>query len=75
MICLICRKAELVENLTTIQLERDEFRLVVNEVPARICPGCREAFVDENVAAQLLSTSRQKAETGMLDAECKYGTL
>jgi YgiT-type zinc finger domain-containing protein len=75
MICLICRKAELVESYTTVDFERDEFKLVVNEVPARICPNCWEAFVDENVAAQLLSIARQKSEAGMLDAECKYGTL
>lgn len=75
MICLICRQAELVESFTTVEFERDEFKLVVNEVPARICPSCQEAFVDENVAAQLLSTVRQRSETGMLDAECKYGTL
>jgi YgiT-type zinc finger domain-containing protein len=75
MICLICRKAELVESFTTVEFERDEFKLVVNEVPARICPRCREAFVDENVATQLLSVARQKSQAGMLDAECKYGTL
>lgn len=75
MICLICRKAEIVERLTTVEFERDEFKLVVKEVPARICPSCSEAFVDENVAAQLLIIARQKSEAGMLDAECKYGTL
>jgi YgiT-type zinc finger domain-containing protein len=75
MICLICRKSEIVQSLTTVEFERDEFRLVVKEVPARICPGCREAFVDENVSAQLLTIARQKSEAGLLDAECKYGTL
>jgi YgiT-type zinc finger domain-containing protein len=73
MICLICRKAEIVEGFTTVEFERDEFKLVVNEVPARICPSCREAFVDEDVAAQLLRISRQKSEAGLLDAECEYG--
>jgi YgiT-type zinc finger domain-containing protein len=75
MICLICRKAEIVESLTTVEFERDEFKLVVKEVPARVCPNCSEAFVDENVAEQLLIIARQKFEMGMLDAECKYGTL
>jgi YgiT-type zinc finger domain-containing protein len=75
MICVICRKAEIVESFTTVEFERDEFRLVVNEVPARICPTCLEAFVDEDVAVQLLSIARQKSTAGMLDAECKYGTL
>jgi YgiT-type zinc finger domain-containing protein len=75
MICIICRKAEIVDGLTSVVFERDEFKLVVNDVPARICPGCREAFVDEDVAAQLLKIARQKSEAGLLDAECEYGAL
>jgi YgiT-type zinc finger domain-containing protein len=75
MICLICRKAEIVEGLTTVEFERGEFNLVVRDVPARICPSCREAFVDEDVAVQLLNIARQRSEAGMLDAQCKYGAL
>jgi YgiT-type zinc finger domain-containing protein len=75
MICIICRKAEIVDGLTSVVFERDECKLVVNNVPARICPGCREAFVDEDVAAQLLKIARQKSEAGLLDAECEYGAL
>ena len=75
MICLICRKAEIVEGLTTVEFERGEFKLVVKDVPARICPSCREAFVGEDVAVQLLKIARQRADAGMLDAQCKYGTL
>jgi YgiT-type zinc finger domain-containing protein len=75
MTCLICRKAEIVESFTTVEFKRDEFKLVVNEVPARICPSCGEAYVDENVAAQLLTIARQKSEAGMLDAQCQYDTI
>lgn len=73
MICLICRKAEIVEGLTIVEFERGEFKLVVKDVPARICPVCWEAFIDEDVAARLLRIAKQRSEAGMLDAECKYG--
>ena len=75
MICLICRKAEIVESFTTVEFELGEFKLRVNEVPARICPSCREAFVDEDVAMQLLRIAEQKSMVGILDDQCKYGTL
>lgn len=74
MICLICRKAQIVESFTTVEFERGEFKLVVNNVPARICPSCQESFVEEGVAARLLNMARQRFESGTLDTECKYST-
>jgi YgiT-type zinc finger domain-containing protein len=79
MICLICRKAEIVESLATVEFKRDEFKLVVKEVPARVCPSCSEAFVDENVAAQLLLRDRSlRRECWMLNANMalsKFDTI
>ena len=75
MICLVCRQAELNEDLTSVKFERGEFRLVINEVPARVCPSCGEAYVDQGVAAQLLRLARESSEAGMLDAQCKYSPL
>ena len=75
MICLVCRKAEVAAGLTTVPLERGEFRLLVTAVPARICPGCGEAYVEESVAEQLLRYARQRAEDGLLDTQCEFGTL
>jgi YgiT-type zinc finger domain-containing protein len=51
MICLICRQAELVEDFTSVTFERGEMRLVMNNVPARLCPSCGEAYVAEDVSA------------------------
>ena len=75
MICLICRKAEIVEGLTHIEFERGEFRLIVKSVPARICPGCGEAYTAEAVAEQLLKLARQRSDQGFLDTECEFGSL
>jgi YgiT-type zinc finger domain-containing protein len=54
MICLICRQAETLDGLTSVHFERGEMRLVVNHVPARLCPSCGEAYVEEQVAVRLL---------------------
>jgi len=62
--CLICRQAETVDGLTFLTLERDETKLVVNGVPARVCPGCGEAYVDEDVALRLLQRAGQMLEMG-----------
>ena len=75
MICLICRKAETVEGSTNIEFERGEFRLMVKHVPARICPGCGEAYAAEAVAQQLLKLASQHSDEGILDTECEFGSL
>ena len=67
MICLICRQAETVDGLTSVNFERGEFRLVVNNVPARVCPSCREAYVDEEVAMQLLREAEEMSKAGKDD--------
>ena len=67
MICLICRQAETVDGLTSVQFERGEMKLTVNNVPARVCPNCGEAYVDEDVAVKLLQEADEKYQAGILD--------
>ena len=72
MICLICRQAELVDGFTSVTFERGEMRLVVNNVPARVCPGCGEAYVEEDVAVQLLQLAEDVSAAGILDNVIEY---
>ena len=74
MICLICRQAEIVDGLTSVTFERGETKLVVNKVPARVCPSCGEAYVDEEVAVQLLRDVEQMSKMGMLDVILEFKT-
>jgi len=62
MICLICREAEVVAGFTTVSFQRGEVHLVIKKVPARLCPGCGEAYVDEAVAAWLLREANEASE-------------
>jgi YgiT-type zinc finger domain-containing protein len=75
MICVICRRAETVNGPTTIMFERGEFRLLVKSVPAQTCPNCAEAYVDEEIARQLLGIATQVSESGILDTQYEYSAL
>jgi YgiT-type zinc finger domain-containing protein len=72
MICLICRQAEVVEGLTAVSFERAEDSLEVRNVPARICPGCGEAYVDEQTAARLLHIVNEAFGAGLREEVFEY---
>ncbi len=74
MICLICRQTQTVERLASIKFERGDFKLDVRAVPARVCPGCGEAYVDEDVAVRLLYYAEKTSKAGM-DAVIHYNNF
>jgi YgiT-type zinc finger domain-containing protein len=59
MICAICKQSESEPGVATVTLERGGLTLVVKGAPARICPNCGEEYVDEDVAARLLTQAEQ----------------
>jgi YgiT-type zinc finger domain-containing protein len=73
MNCLICRQAEIIDGLTSITFEREEFRLLINNVPAWICPNCGESLVDEDVAIRLLSVAEDVINEGIFEDIRDYG--
>jgi YgiT-type zinc finger domain-containing protein len=72
MKCIICRQADLVSSFTSIIFERDEFKLVINNIPAQVCPECGEAIVTEEVALRLLAKAEDEADQGLLEAVLEY---
>jgi YgiT-type zinc finger domain-containing protein len=72
MICLVCRKAQLIDGLTSIHFERDEFKTVINLVPAQVCPACGEAYLDEQVTTQVLNQAKEILHQGMMDIVQDY---
>jgi len=72
MLCLICRQAETMDGLTSVHFERGEMRLVVNRVPARVCPSCGEAYVDEDVAVRLLQEAEAMFAAGEMDGVIEF---
>ena len=75
MICLICRQAETVGGLTSVNFERGEMKLTVNNVPARVCPSCGEAYVEEDVAVKLLQEGEEKYQAGTLDVVLDFSII
>lgn len=67
MICLICRQAEIIDRVTSVTFERGEMKVVVNRVPARVCPSCGEAYVDEDIAVRLLQDAEEISRVGTLN--------
>jgi YgiT-type zinc finger domain-containing protein len=72
MICLVCRKAQLVDGLASINFERDEFKVLINLVPAQVCPVCGEAYLDEQVTTQVLNQVEEILHQGMMDIVQDY---
>ncbi len=54
MNCSVCRNGDTQPGTTTVTFHRDGRTLVVNEVPAEVCENCGEAYVAEDVTAELL---------------------
>ena len=67
MNCIICRQSELIDGFTSIPFERDEFRLLIKNVPAQVCPNCGEAIVDEDVAMQLIGKAEDAYAEGLIE--------
>lgn len=75
MICLICRQAETVDGFTSVTFERGEMKFVVNNVPARVCPHCGEAYVEQVVAERLLRSADEMSRLGELEDVRDYELL
>jgi YgiT-type zinc finger domain-containing protein len=75
MNCLICRQAELVDGLTSVLFEHGEMRLMVERVPARICPNCGDACVEETVALRLLQGAEVMSATGIMEDVRQFESL
>jgi YgiT-type zinc finger domain-containing protein len=72
MNCIICRQVEIVDGLTSVTFEREEFQLVINNVPARLCPNCGEAYMEEEIAVRLLREAEDMSAQGMMDNVVEY---
>lgn len=72
MNCLMCRQVEVVGGFTSVHFERGEVKVLIHNVPARVCPNCGEAYVEEGVARTLLLQAVELSKTGVLDNVTEY---
>ncbi|UEC41854.1 MAG: hypothetical protein METHAR1v1_100011 [Methanothrix sp.] len=64
MRCLICKRGSTEPATTTVTLERDGLIMVIKGVPAQVCRNCGEAYVDEKVASELLTSAKRRRNRG-----------
>jgi len=62
MNCIVCHHGQTRPGTTTVTFHRDGQTVVVNEVPAEVCENCGEAYVAEDVTAQVLAIARDARE-------------
>jgi YgiT-type zinc finger domain-containing protein len=74
MKCLLCNQEETIPGTTSVLLERGPLSLTINNVPARICPACGEAYADEAVVANLLRQAEELARAGAKVDVCEYAS-
>ena len=72
MTCLICRQSKVVDGFTSVNFQRGEMHLIVNNIPAQVCRSCGEAYVDEGVAARLLQSAEAVCRAGLLEDVIEY---
>jgi len=59
MNCIVCHHGQTHPGTTTVTFHHGGQTVVVNEVPAEVCENCGEAYVSEEVTAQLLEIAAQ----------------
>ena len=62
MKCVICKQGETRPGHTTVTLERGQTVVVFRNVPAQVCANCGEAYVSEEVTAQLLEAAEEAVQ-------------
>jgi YgiT-type zinc finger domain-containing protein len=65
MKCVVCKIGETWPGKTVVVLQRDGATVVINDVPARVCANCGEAYVDETVAESVLAAAQASARPGV----------
>lgn len=72
MRCVVCNQAETVAGSTSIELECDQMRAVIMNVPTQNCPSCGESYADETVTVRLLRQAEKLIQAGAKVEICEY---
>ena len=62
MTCVICKSGETRPAMTTVTLQRASTTVVIRHVPASVCENCDEAYLDDDVARELLREANAAGE-------------
>lgn len=62
--CPMCPAGTLQEGTTTLTLERSGSTIVLKGVPAEVCDTCGEAYLDEDVSADVYGRAEELVDAG-----------
>ncbi len=65
MKCVICKSGETKNGRTVSTFNKGKTTVVFQDVPARVCQNCGEAFLSEQTTSQLLKLADLAAHAGV----------
>ena len=73
MICLVCKNRKMEQGKTILPIERENEILLITDIPARICPNCGEAYLEEDTSinVQTLANKQFSGEISYADSTDK----
>ena len=72
MKCVMCKRGETRPGVTSVLLTRDDFTLVMRDVPADICDICGEDYINGDVAKNLYHLAESMQNQGTVLDVRKY---
>lgn len=72
MKCVMCKHGETRAGVTSLLLTRDEFTLVMRDVPAEVCEICGEDYLDNSVVKRLYHLAESMKRQGAVFDVRKY---
>jgi len=64
MKCVICKYGNTAQGLVTVTLERDNYIIILKQVPADICQNCGEYYLSESVTDLVLKRAESAINQG-----------
>jgi hypothetical protein len=56
----------------TVTLARNDFKIVIKNVPSMICKDCSEEYVSEEISASLLNIANESIKKGKSSKICDF---
>jgi len=69
--CPVC-KTEMEQGKTELVMRRKKSVVVIEEVPALVCPQCEEASIDSEVSKKAYNIAEKELNWGVALEFCKY---
>ncbi|AOV18748.1 hypothetical protein BJI67_16025 (plasmid) [Acidihalobacter aeolianus] len=64
MQCVICKTGEVINDRTTVTLQRGETTVVIKNVPAQVCAQCGEYYLSEEMSGKVLAMAEEAVGKG-----------